>query len=269
MLSRLNTKTITYNSKLYPVMAQLDFAWIADETTQIGDKTPTIDNPSIAMKRFGGMAYASNTLLRMKSPEFVNALVSQFGDALGRFIDLYSVAASVTGNTDSVNGIVFDANTDGTTVAASAMADITVKDFVDLKNALGPKQRANAIFVANSVVRDAYGLVEDSNGTPVFKDYINNGTIRPLGKDFVENPYIPSTFDIATSKRTTGTDDVLVCLNPQAVYIGFTPLMIDGSSEFKFDYDQFAWRAVSEIGIKVISKSTTQGVCAAYKKITN
>jgi hypothetical protein len=58
-------------------------------------------------------------------------------------------------------------------------------------------------------------------------------------------------------------------LNPQAVYIGFTPLMIDGSSEFKFDYDQFAWRAVSEIGIKVISASATQGVCAAYKKITN
>ena len=267
MLQIVNSKTVTFNSKLYPVMTEIDLAFIADESTQISDKTPTISNPSVDMKRIGGMAYASNELLKMRGSQLVQAFVNGFGDAAARFADLYIPSASVTGNSDLFDGLLFDANT--ASITAGTLAGKTADDLKNLKNALGPKFRAGAKFVANSTVRDAYGLLEDTAGNPIFKQYIETGNFRPYGKEFVENPYIPSTFDIATEKRTTGTDDVLICLNGEGVYVGFEPISIAGSEHHLFDYDQFAWRGLMRMGLKVISSSSTQGACVAYKKLTN
>ena len=267
MMQIVNSKTITFNSKLYPVMTNIDLAFIADESTQIGDKTPTISNPTVDMKRIGGMAYASNELLKMRGTELVRAFVNGFGDAAARFIDLYLVGASVTGNADLFDGILFDANTGS--ITAGALNAITVDDLKNLKNDLGAKFRAGATYIANSKVRDAYGSLEDTAGNPIFKSFVETGNFRPYGKNFIENPYIPSTFDIATEKRTTGNDDVILCVNGEGIYVGFEPLVIAGSEHHLFDYDQFAWRALMKMGVKVISSSSTQGRVATYKKLTN
>lgn len=268
MLPLLNTKTVVYDGKIYPVVSNFDLEFIADETTEIGDKTPTIANPAVDMCRIGGMTYASNTLLGMKGTQLVNAFIVGFGDALARFVDLYTVAGSVTGNSDGFNGLVFDANADKTTVAASTLANIDKADFNALKNVLGPKFRAGAIFLANSKIRDAYGDLNDQAGNPLFRDFVSNGVIRPYGKEFVENPYIPSTFDIAGGKRTTGTDDVVICMNGEGIVTGFDNLVIASSEHFLFSKDQTAWRGVARMGQKILSSSATQGACVAIKKIT-
>lgn len=267
MLQILNTKTVTYNDKVYPVISEIDLAFITDESTQIGDKTPTIDNPSVSMARIGGMTYSSNALLQMKGANLVSAFVTGFGDAVARFVDEFSVAASVTGNSDGFNGLVFDANTDSS-VTASTQANIAKEDFTSLKQALGAKFREGAVYIANTEIRDLYGNLVDDAGNPIFKGFVSNGTIRPYGKEFIENAYIPDTFDIATGKRTTGTDNVLICLNGEGVIVGFDQLRLESSEHFKFDYDQMAWRGVLRMGQKVISKAASQGACVAYKKIT-
>lgn len=265
ILSRVNTRAITYNAKLYPVMAQMDFAFLANEAAQLGDKSPTIDNPEIDMKRFGGLAFVSNQLLIMKGPELSRALANGFGDALARFADLYIPCASVTGNSDLFNGMIFDSRSrQGTTKALSAA---NIQDLQELKNLLGPKWRADAVFYGNTNVRDTYGLLNSDN-IPLFRNFIETGDFRPFGLEFLEVPYIPSTFDAATM-RTTGTADVLGCFNPQGVFVGFEPLRLDVSREFKFDYDLTAFRAVSRIGSSVISQATTQGAVSSFKYLTN
>ena len=265
ILSRVNTRAISYNAKLYPVMAQMDFAFLANEAAQLGDKTPTIDNPEIDMKRFGGLAFVSNQLLIMKGPELSRALADGFGDALARFADLYIPCASVTGNSDLFNGMVFDARSVAGTAKARAAANI--QDLQELKNLLGPKWRADAIFYGNTQVRDTYGLLNSDN-IPLFRNFVETGEFRPFGLEFLEVPYIPSTFDGATM-RTAGTSDVLGCFNPQGVFVGFEPLRLDVSREFKFDYDLTAFRAVSRIGEAVISSSSTQGAVSSFKYLTN
>jgi len=224
------------------------------------------------------MTYSSNNLLKLKGSALVSAFVTGFGDALARFADTFTVAGSVTGNSDGFNGLVFDANTDGSTVTEGALASVTIADLINLKNALGAKFRAGAVFLANSKVRDKYGsltVIQDPGGTavdtgsPVFKDFVSSGLFKPYGKEFIENPYIPETFDIATSKRTTGDDDVVICLNGQGVVVGFDNLQIATSEHMLFSYDQTAWRGLARMGMKVLSSSTSQGVCVAYKKLTN
>ena len=265
ILSRVNTRAITYNAKLYPVMAQMDFAFLANEAAQLGDKSPAIDNPEIDMKRFGGLAFVSNQLLIMKGPELSRALANGFGDALARFADLYIPCASVSGNSDLFNGMVFDART--ASVAAGTRAGASIQDLQNLKNALGPKWRADAIFYGNTQVRDTYGLLNSDN-IPLFRNFVETGSFSPFGLDFLEVPYIPSTFD-GTTSRTVGTSDIVGCFNPQGVFVGFEPLRLDVSREFKFDYDLTAFRAVSRIGSAVISSSTTQGAVSSVKYLTN
>lgn len=267
MLQVLNTATVTFNDKLYPIVADFDLAFITDETTQIGDKTPALSNPSISMERIGGMTYASNNLLALKGSSLVAMFVTGFGDAIARFVDLYAVASSVTGNSDLFNGIVFDANTSN--ITAKALSAIEKSDFLNLKNDLGAKFRGNAVYLANTEVYDAYGTLADSAGNPYFKNFVDTGNLRPFGRDFIENAYIPDTFDIATSKRTTGTDNVLVCLDPSAVIVGFDQLRIESSEHSKFDYDQTAWRGLSRMGMKVLPSSSFQGKAATLLKLTD
>lgn len=267
MLQILNTQAITFEGKLYPVVTDFDLAFITDQTTQIGDVTPTIDNPSIVMSRIGGMTYSSNTLLAMKGSQLVDAFVVGFGNAIAKFVDLYSVASSVTGNTDGFNGILFDANTES--ITEKALAAIDAKDFLNLKNKLGVKFRAGAQYICNSEIYDEYGTLEDDAGNPIFKNFVDNGILKPYGKQVTENSYVPDTLDFSTAKRTTGTDNALICINGEGIVTGFDALRIDTSEHLKFDYDQTAWRGVARMGQKVISTSSTQGACAAYLKLTD
>jgi len=265
MLSRVNTNAITYNSKLYPVMADMSFGWIADETTAVSDKTPTISNPTVDMKRFGGIALMSNTLLNMPTG-LMTALSSQIGSALQKFADLNLVVASATGSgADPITGIAFDANTK--VVTAKNLADITIADLTTLKNWINQKFRSEAIFLGNEKVRDAFGLLEDGAGNIIFSQFVNSGTFNPLGKEFVANDQIPSTITVGTKEPLTGASDIVMAIVPSAIYAGFEPLRIAQSEHYKFAEDQFAIRCVSRMGVKVISTAATAGYVAAVQQL--
>lgn len=266
MLSRVNTNAVNYNSKLYPVMADMSLGWIADETTVVPDKTSTISNPTVDMKRFGGIALMSNTLLNMPTG-LMAAISSQIGSALQRFADLNLVVASATGSgADPIIGIAFDANTK--VVTAKNLADVAIEDLTTLKNWIDQKFRSEAIFLANEKVRDAYGLLDDGAGNKMFTQFINTGDFRPIGKEFVVNDQIPSTITVATKEPLTGSSDIIMAIAPSAIYAGFEPLRIATSDHYKFAEDQFAMRVVSRMGVKNISTTGTQGYTAAVQQLS-
>jgi HK97 family phage major capsid protein len=267
MLQIANSKTISYNGKVYPVMTEMELDFIATENTQIGDKTPTLANPTLTMQRIGGMAYASNRLAELTGGELVRAFIAGFGDAGARFADKYIVASSITGSTGLFDGILFNDSTEA--ITAKALTAIDKADFKNLKNALGPKWRAGATFIANTEVRDAYGDLEDTAGNPLFRSFLENGTLRPYGKNFLENAYIPDDLDIATEDISGGTDNVLLCVNGQGLYVGFDPLTVDMSEHLKFDYDQVAYRGLMNMAVGLASSSSEQGACASYIKLTD
>lgn len=270
MYKRSNRKNVVVNDVVYPVMADMTFAFITDESTQLGDKTPTIANPAIAMKRYGGMAYLSNELINMRSPEVVSTLIASGASANADFIDLYSVAGSVTTESDPFNGLIFDANTAGLT--SKALTSITDQDFVNLLEELSYKVK-DATFIANRKVRNKYGLLETTGGHKIFKDFLSNGQIAPMGMDFIENRKIPSTLTInsssaGTNTRAAGSSDALICADLSKLHIGLRGLRIDMSEHLKFDYDQTAWRFHGAIGCKLGTGSSDAGVSAAVVELT-
>ena len=265
MLSRVNTNAVVYNEKLYPVMADMSFGWIADETTGVSDKTPTIANPSVSMKRFGGLALMSNSLLNMPTG-LMTALSSQIGSALQKFADFNLVCASATGSGgDPITGIAFDANT--VVVTAKALASYTIEDLATLKNSVNQKFRSEVIYLANEKVRDSIGLLEDSAGNKLFSQFVNTGVFNPMGKEFVVNDQIPSTITVSTKEPLTGSKDIIMAVAPKAIYAGFEPLRIATSEHYKFAEDQFAIRCVSRMGVKVISSASTAGAVAAVQQL--
>jgi HK97 family phage major capsid protein len=271
MLSKCNRNNVVFNSKLYPIMVDVSFATITDESTQIGDKTPTISNPTIAMSRYGGMAYISNELIKMRSPEVVTALMNQFASANARHVDLAVPCFSVTTNSDPFNGIAFDTLTAG--VTSKALVDITEADLLALIAAISEKTN-NITFMANRKVRNAFGAIKNAAGNSVFPDFVNSGVIAPYGNDFIVNSAIPSTMQVLASsgnvnRRTGGTSDIIIAADLSMVSVGIDDLAIDMSRDLKFDYDQTAYRAVGRIGSKVLSGTSTSGVVAAVQELTN
>lgn len=273
LFNRLNKAVVGFNSKVYPIMIDGTFAFIADETTQLGDKTQTVSNPTIDMKRYGGLACLSNTLLQYRGNDLTTAFMNSVSSMNAKFIDLMVPCASVTTNSDLFNGIIFDANTAYiAAIALSAIADTTL---LDLLNTLDPScDPASTVFFSNRKVRSKFGVLANSNGSYVFPQYMSGGIIAPAGVEYVLDSQIPSTINHAASagsganRRTGGTADIIACADLSKIVVGMGDLRIEASEHFKFDYDQLAFRMVGQMGSKVLSSSSTAGAVAAIQQLT-
>ncbi|WP_438979975.1 phage major capsid protein [Polynucleobacter sp.] len=272
LFNRLNKAVVGYNSKVYPIMIDGTFAFITDETTQLGDKTQTVSNPSIDMKRYGGLAYLSNTLLQYRGSDLTTAFMNSVSSMNAKFIDLMVPAASVTTNSDLFNGIFFDANT--AYVAAANLSAITSSTLTTLLNTLDPScDPASTVFFANRKIRSAFGLLENSNGAFVFPQFMTDGTIEPTGVPFLLDSQIGSALNHAASagsganRRTGGTADIIAVADLSKIVVGMGDLRIEASEHFKFDYDQIAFRMVGQMGCKVLSSSSTAGAVAAIQQL--
>lgn len=272
MLQRVNKAAINYNSKVYPIIIDGTFAFIADETTQVGDKTPTIGNPTFASKRYGGMTYVSNHLLKLRGADLTAAFIESAASAQAKFLDLMIAAGSVTTESDGFNGIIFDANT--AYLSAISLSAIDKDTLVTLANELSPScDPASLAFIANRKVKSKFGLLENSNGAFIFPEYYRSGEFSPMGIPFITNSQIPSTINHAASAgtgsntRAAGDDDVIVVADLSKIVVGMGDLRIDSSEHFKFDYDQFSFRFIGEAGSKVLSSGSTAGKVAVVQQL--
>lgn len=270
MYRKANKQGILFNGKVYPVATDMTFAHRTNENTAWGDKTPTLENPTITIQEYGGLALLSRRLVEIRSPEVVQMLINAAGSADARFIDLASAAYSVTTDADPFNGLIFDSLTAG--VTSKALSAIIDQDFIDLIAELSDNVD-DITFIANRKVRNAYGRLETgTGGARLFADFMSNGSMAPMGHDFIENRKIPSTLTINassgnTNKRAAGSSDCIIAADLSKLFIVAGMMRVDYSEHYKFAEDQVAWKFVNEIGVDVVTDSGN--VVAAVLELTN
>lgn len=248
IMGLMRVEEITNNAETFPVLASIGVTPIADQSTQVGEKTPSFTNPQVSMYRFGGFSDVSNTFLAQK-PNLVNAFVTAYASASARAMELYvlcGVAAS-----DLITGIIFDGNT--TKPTPYALSALDVDKLGALIATLSDEATSRVAFVANRLVRNKVGLLTHGNAS-AFPMFVGNGELAPLGKPFIECPKIPSTLDIGAGARTGGTDNALIVADFDKIVLGIgTDLRFDISREFRFGHDFTTMRAVQRFGVKVLA----------------
>lgn len=269
MWPRVNKDNVIFESKVYPLMYGINVGYIATESTTITEKNPTFTNPTVQMERIGGFSTISNTIIQRKGADLVNAFVAAYGAAFAEFLDLHICCGNVTGNSDLIDGIVFDTNTNLPT--AIALTSLTASALKDIKNTLSAKASlASSVWVANRKVSDVIGLLENTGGFYVFPGYPEGRSVAPFGIPLVTNPQIPSTLDVGGDNRTSGTDDVLILADLSKVVTGVSgDTRIDTSEHFLFTDDLLTMRCVKLWGQKVLSSTSTGGIVAVAQELTN
>lgn len=270
MLPLVNKDNIIYQSKIYPLMYGMSVDYVTDQSTVLTETNPTFTNPGIAMQRLGAFSAISNTLIRQKGADLVNALVKRYSSVLAKKLDQQIAVGNMTGAGDLVDGIVFDPLTKLTTPIA--LADLTLATLSSLySSTLSEDVSKNSLaWVGSRKLEAKIGLLENTAGQYIFPNYVAGGRFSPFGIPFVTNSQIPSTLDVGGDDRTGGTDDVLILADMEHVMVGLTnETRIDWSEHFLFTNDAMVVRLVKDFGMKVLSGESTGGVVAIAQELTN
>lgn len=268
MLTAMNTDNIIFNDKIYPLMYGITINDIANQNTAITESQETFTNPTINMERAGAYTNISNTFLRQKGADLVNAFVGAYGAAFATFLDNRLAIGNVTTSAHLVDGITFDANTNLPSVVTYASADALTLS--NVKNTISENASGEIIFIANRKVTDKFGMIENGAGNLLFPQYINNGTFRPFGIQWITNPKITSVLNIGADAATGGTDDLLLCIAKDYCIAGVSgTTRIDFSEHWRFSDDVTTIRGIKSYGAKVLSSTSTGGIVAVAQELTN
>jgi HK97 family phage major capsid protein len=269
ILSLVNTNVISYMGKLYPILSDVTFSERKDRNANIGDGTPTIEAPKLNTVEVSAIAGIDNALIAIVG-QIIDAIVAQAGNSLAKTADKKIPANSVADGF-AFDGFIFDVATDATSTP-KALDDLAGKDLVALKNKLSPEYRDAAIYLSSDTVRDVVGTLPSINisleaaeaiatgtGGLLFPTYTANGTLRPFGREYPVDNFIPDTINLTTKSALAG-NPVLACLDPSAVYAAYADLRIDFSQEYFFAKNQMAIRFIAQLGSKVITESGKKAV---------
>ena len=259
-----NLKNVTYNSKIYPLIYGVSMQYIADETTAVTEDQVTFSNPTVDMKRVGAYTNISNEMLRQRV-DVSEALAATYASEFAYFLDYHMVAGNITGVSNLLDGIAFDANF--LLNASVSAASLVLTDLKSLKNALSAKAK-NPIWMGNRAVMDLVGSLENTAGNYAFPQYVSGGSMSPYGIPAVLNAAIPTTFNGAAD-NLNGTDDLLLCFDPKYFVAGVESTRIDYSAHWRFTNDVTTIRGIKRMGWKVISGTSTAGIVAAGLSINN
>lgn len=267
MYAAMNKDAVIANGKIYPVMYGITVNDIADQTTAPTESTPTFTNPTIAVARAGAFSAISNEFLAQKGIDLVTAFRNAYSSAMARFLDVRLATGCITNTGDLVNGLVFDANTVlDTAVTKANFAFSTMED--QLAALSDEADSASLVWIGNRVVKALIGNLEDGAGRKLFPQYVSGGDFSPLGIPFLLNSKITSALDIGATKRTTGTDNVLILADmSKCLTVLDETTRLDLSKEFYFTSDLSCIRGIKRYGSKVVISTTasTGGVCRAQE----
>lgn len=267
MYSLMNKQTIIFDGKMYPLMYGMTVADIADQGTAVTETNAVYTNPTIAVQRAGAWTSISNEFINQKGVDLISAYETAIASGFARFLDLRLAVGNVTGASDLVDGLVFDANTVlDTAVTKENFAFSTMED--QLAAISDECDQASLRWIGNRVVKALIGNMEDTKGGKLFPQYVSGGDFSPLGLPFVLNTKIPSTLDVGGDARTTGTDNVLILADLSKCYTVLDErTRIDLSKDFYFIQDLTTIRGIKRYGSKVMVSTTvsTGGVCRAQE----
>ena len=248
MLQKANTDNIIVEDKIYPTMGDAAVVDITDQSTNLTETTPAVGNPTVTMKRTGAFSYIANTLISQRV-DIVNATIIAYKSAFARYIDLRTMAGNVTGNSQPIDGLIFDSNTQYETVVAATA--FSIANMVAMQESIDDEANEDSMYwIGNRKVMNLIGQLENSGGQSLFPTFFTGGTFEPLGIQMLKNTKIPSTLDVGGDNATTGTDDALTLADLSKIVLGVDTdnLRIETSDQYNFKADALTIRGILRLG---------------------
>lgn len=248
MMQRSNTDVIAHNSKLYPNLGKVDVAYIDNQDAEMAKKQFAFDQTEIAMERVGGFTAISNTIIRQKGSDLVNAFVTGYVSAFARFLDLHILAGSVTGNNDKIDGILFNGKSQAETPIA--LGDLDFTHLEKMTENLSDENYGDLVWIGNLKAENQIGNMVDTGNNRYFPNHATGGTFSPKGIPYLRNTKLPSSLVLEGSpSRTEGTSTALILADMKNVIVGVAQdTRIDSSGDFLFTHDQMVLRVIKEVG---------------------
>ena len=260
VMQRAKTDNIIFEDKIYPTINAIDVDYIANQSTTLAEKNPAFSNPTIDMERIGGFSAISNTILRQKGADIVNAFTVAYASAFARFLDLHLIAGNITGASDLHDGLIWDANTILDTPIT--LLSLTIADLKGMEESISDEANQDSLWwIYNRKVRNVLRGFETTGGQRIFPNSDTGAPIQPLGIPSIMDSKIPSVLDIGGDNRTGGTDDVLLLADLSQFIVGVSgETRIDTSTDFLFTDDAMVMRAVKSVGWKLLFSNTARAL---------
>lgn len=261
MLPHVNRDNIVMEDKIYPIVTtDFNVGYIANQDTAATESNAVISNPTINMERTGLFTRIANQLLQQKGADVVRMLTVGYASARARFLDLHLICGNITGDSDLIDGLVFDANTIKPT--AIALSELGLNDLEALEEAIDDEADQSSMFwIANRKVRNRLRRLETTGGQRLFPEAAQGGTFEPLGIPFLLNTKTPSTLDVGGDARTGGTDDVIVLADLSKFVVGISDTMrIDSTDAESFTKDLMTFKMIDRFGMKLLFSNTARAL---------
>ncbi len=253
VMQNFNTDVIMENDKIYPVMANAEINWIATEDTAATQTTPAFTAPTANMYRAGAFSAISNKLIGASVGDIVSSFIRSYTSAFGRFTDQQIFQGNITGHSDLLDGLIWNASTGVQT--AIALSALGVDDVQTLLEAVSDEAGTIKLF-GNKKVMFQLGLDENTGGMNYFPTFVSGGSFAPFGTEYVENTKITNVLDVGGDDSTGGTDTALLAVDVDNVVVGLgKSTRIELSKDFLFTKDQVVIRGVKDLGYAVLHAS--------------
>lgn len=245
---RAGTKTTTF-----PVKTARIAASFIDEAGQISaDSTKAGTSVSLIMKKIAALILVSRELLQDAEFDVTSDVLSDLAEATAYKLDWACTQAD--GTADSTDGSLTGVFGGGGTAATAAAGNVTVEatQLPDWQNCLltvdaAVLQRMAKWWMHPQILVRTLAI-RDNNGRPLFQTALEVPSPKAIGS-ILGYPVILGGVCPTTNAASA---KVAVFGDPDGQVVGVRQdLEIATSAEFKFDYDQVAFRSIMRAGTKI------------------
>lgn len=256
VLPRTFRDPVMMEDKIYPTINAVTVDYIADQSTALSESAPTMSNPTVDMYRVGAFSDISNTIIQQKGADITNAWFTGYSSAFARFIDEKLIQGNITGASEKIDGLIWDANTNLPT--AVALSSLSLDTLESMEEALeSESDPSRTVWIGNRKVRNAVRHLDTTGGDLIFKSFANGESVEPLGYEFLLNTKITNVLDVGGDNNTGGTDTVLMLADLSKFVTGIEEATrIQTSEHFKFTTDVMTIRGIKRVGWKLLFSNT-------------
>jgi len=208
--------------------------WLAEGDTVAGDE-PALEAKSLKAHKLGKLIPVPNEVVADEKIDLTNYLASAIARAHQNAEEQeFAIGTLAT----RPNGVVTGASVGVTAASATAL---TAAELLAFRRSLKTQYRPGAVIMGHEDVITAIEQLQSTvaqTQVPVFQPAVAFGQPdRLLGIEFISNPWMANTLEAGNK--------VLVYGNLQNYMIADrSQLVIDRSTDFKFDVDQTVYRAI-------------------------
>lgn len=254
--STLGVMPIGSRTQVVPLVTARPTAYWTAQGAQISEGAVTGSSVTLTIKEAAAWIPVANALLEDAESSFAPYLMDLLLQAVAYRLDWACFAADGTNDTTdgAFTGIAVGGTAAGAATGNVSVATLDYDDFVKCLTTVdaGVLGRAAKWWIHPTVLAKIT-LIKDSNGRPIFQNALEApapGAIGSIcGYPVVVTGAMPSTD--STSKV------IAVFGDPQGCAVGVRKqFALDSSSDFQFDYNRTAYRAIVRAGVVVKSATS-------------